>query len=57
MGEKENYELLSDWFLVRENCLTHQISHVFYDYIFIGPALLGEFRGFNLRNDKLLSYI
>ena len=40
--------------LVRENCLTHQISHVFYDYIFIGPALLGEFRGFNLRNDEVL---
>ena len=32
--------------------MTHQINHVFYDYIFIGPALLGEFRGFNLRNDK-----
>ena len=43
--------------IVRENCLTKNINHVFYDYIFIGPALLGEFRGFNLRNDKLLSYI
>lgn len=43
--------------MVRENCLTKDISYVFYDYIFIGPALLNEFRGFNLRNDKLLSYI
>ena len=25
-----------------------------YDYIFIGPALLNEFRGFNLRNDEVL---
>ena len=40
--------------LIRENCLTKQISYVFYDYIFIGPSLLNEFRGFNLRNDELL---
>lgn len=40
--------------LVRENCLTHDITCVFYDYIFIGPALLGEFRGFALRNDEVL---
>ena len=40
--------------LVRENCLTRQISYVFYDYVFIGPSLLNEFRGFNLRNDELL---
>ena len=40
--------------LVRENCLTRQIGYVFYDYIFIGPALLNEFRGFALRNDELL---
>lgn len=40
--------------LVRENCLTRQISYVFYDYIFIGPSLLNEFRGFSLRNDELL---
>lgn len=40
--------------LVRENCILHDIQHVFYDYIFIGPALLGEFRGFSLRNDELL---
>ena len=30
------------------------IDHVFYDYIFIGPALLREFTGFNLRNDEVL---
>lgn len=40
--------------MVRENCLVHNIQHVFYDYIFIGPALLGEFRGFSLRNDEVL---
>lgn len=40
--------------MVRENCLTREIDHVFYDYIFIGPALLNEFRGFSLRNDELL---
>lgn len=40
--------------LVRENCLTHDIGYVFYDYVFIGPALLGEFRGFSLRNDEVL---
>lgn len=43
--------------IVRENCLTKDIGYVFYDYIFIGPSLLNEFRGFNLRNDKLLSCI
>jgi len=40
--------------LIRENCLVRDIQYVFYDYIFIGPALLNEFRGFNLRNDELL---
>jgi replicative DNA helicase len=40
--------------LVRENCLTNDIKYVFYDYIFIGPALLNEFRGFTLRNDEVL---
>lgn len=43
--------------IVRENVLMHDIECVFYDYIFISPSLLGEFKGFNLRNDKLLSYI
>lgn len=40
--------------IVRENCILHDIEYVFYDYIFIGPSLLGEFRGFNLRNDEVL---
>lgn len=40
--------------IVRENVLTHDIEYVFYDYIFIGPSLLNEFKGFNLRNDEVL---
>lgn len=40
--------------IVRENCLLRQIEYVFYDYIFIGPSLLNEFKGFNLRNDEAL---
>lgn len=40
--------------LVRENVLTKDIGYIFYDYIFIGPSLLGEFRGFSLRNDEVL---
>ena len=40
--------------MIRENCLTKNIKHVFFDYIFISPSLLGEFRGFNLRNDEVL---
>lgn len=39
---------------LRENCLMYGIEYVFYDYIFIGPALLNEFRGASLRNDELL---
>ena len=40
--------------LVRENVLLHDIEYVFYDYIFICPSLLNEFKGFNLRNDEVL---
>lgn len=40
--------------IVRENCITHDIGYVFYDYIFIGPSLLNEFKGFALRNDEVL---
>lgn len=40
--------------IVRENCLTKNIGYVFYDYIFIGPALLEQFHGFSLRNDEIL---
>ena len=39
---------------VREKVLLHNIGYVFYDYIFIGPALLNEFRGFGIRNDEVL---
>ena len=40
--------------LVREQVLLHQIEYVFYDYIFISPSLIGEFKGVNLRNDEIL---
>lgn len=40
--------------IVRENVLIREIQYVFYDYIFIGPSLLNEFKGFNLRNDEIL---
>lgn len=39
---------------IRENCILYDIGYVFYDYIFIGPALLKEFQGFGLRSDELL---
>ena len=39
---------------VREKVLLYDIGYVFYDYIFIGPALLNEFRGFGVRNDEVL---
>ena len=40
--------------IVRENCIIHDIGYVFYDYIFISPSLLNEFKGFALRNDEIL---
>ena len=40
--------------LVREQVNLHDIRFVFYDYIFISPSLLGEFRGMSLRNDEIL---
>ena len=40
--------------VIRENYIINQVDYVFYDYIFIGPALLNEFKGFGLRNDELL---
>lgn len=40
--------------LVREQIILHQIEYVFYDYIFISPSLLGEFKGVSLRNDEIL---
>lgn len=39
---------------VREKVLLHDIGYVIYDYIFIGPALLNEFRNFGVRNDEVL---
>ena len=40
--------------LVREQVLLHGIEYVFYDYIFICPSLLSEFKGVSLRNDEIL---
>lgn len=40
--------------LVREQVMMKDIRYVFYDYIFVSPSLLGEFRGMNLRNDEIL---
>lgn len=39
---------------VREEVILSQRRYVFFDYIFISPGLLDEFRGHNLRNDELL---
>ena len=40
--------------LIREQVLLHGIEYVFYDYIFISPSLLTEFKGVSLRNDEIL---
>ena len=40
--------------IVRENVLLHDIDYVFYDYIFVSPSLINEFKGVNLRNDEIL---
>lgn len=40
--------------LVREQVMLHGIEYVFYDYVFISPSLLGEFKGVSLRNDEIL---
>lgn len=40
--------------LVREQVTLHNIEYVFFDYIFICPSLLGEFKGIDLRNDEIL---
>lgn len=40
--------------IVREQVLLHEVEYVFYDYIFISPSLLSEFRGMTLRNDEIL---
>ena len=40
--------------LVREQVALHGIEYVFFDYIFICPSLLTEFKGVTLRNDEIL---
>lgn len=40
--------------LVREQVVTHNIEYLFFDYIFINPALIAEFGGVRLRNDEIL---
>ena len=40
--------------LVREQVITHNIEYLFFDYIFINPALIAEFGGVRLRNDEIL---
>lgn len=40
--------------LIREQVTLHNIEYVFFDYIFICPSLLSEFRGITLRNDEIL---
>lgn len=40
--------------LIREQVKLHNIKYVFYDYIFISPSLLSEFKGMALRNDEIL---
>ena len=39
---------------VREKVILSQCKYVFFDYIFISPAVLAEFRGHALRNDEIL---
>ena len=39
---------------VREKVITTGAQYVFFDYVFVSPALLQEFRGSNLRNDEAL---
>lgn len=39
---------------VRRNWIEYEIENVFFDYIFVNPSLLGEFRDLRLRNDEAL---
>lgn len=43
--------------LVREQWLLNDIENVFFDYIFICPSLLNEFRDLRLRNDEVLAMV
>lgn len=47
-----NIQILQN--VLREQAILRQVDFIFYDYIFISPNLLNEFRGHNLRNDELL---
>lgn len=40
--------------IVREQVMLHEIEYLFYDYIFICPSVMSEFKGANLRNDEIL---
>jgi len=40
--------------VVRENCIMTGAEYVFFDYIFISPSLLNEFKGYAIRNDEVL---
>lgn len=39
---------------IREKVITCQTKYVFYDYVFVSPSLLDEFRGKNIRQDEAL---
>ena len=43
--------------VVRDQCIINEIDVVFYDYIFISPSLVNEFKGTALRNDELLLFM
>ena len=43
--------------IVREECLIHDIRYLFFDYIFVSPALVNEFSGMRLRNDEALLFL
>lgn len=40
--------------VIRQNWIVHNISNVFYDYIFSSPSLLNEFRDLKIREDIAL---
>lgn len=43
--------------VVRDQCIVNEVDVVFYDYIFISPSLVNEFKGTALRNDELLLFM
>lgn len=40
--------------VMREHKLLYDVEYIFYDYVFICPSILNEFKGFSLRNDEIL---